>query len=122
MSVQIQLAIYLAMALYIGTSFLLRNLSGKLVLTISVIIALFVGYDKSINDFLVLSSYFVFFPFYWAGIFLQNSNIMEFMKNFKWHVIIGFIIIGGIIFMHISLGRFLSSSPIIYGTKSLQLA
>lgn len=71
MSVQIQLAICLAMALYIGTSFLLRNLSGKLVLTISVIIALFVGYDKSINDFLVLSSYFVFFPFYWAGIFYK---------------------------------------------------
>lgn len=104
------------MALYIGTSFLLRNLSGKLVLTISVIIALFVGYDKSINDFLVLSRYFVFFPFYWAGILLQNSNIMEFMKNFKWHVIIGFIIIGGVLYLCIfHLGDFYHLRPYFTG-------
>lgn len=109
-----------AMALFIGSSFLLRNLNGKFVLLISVIVALFVGYDQSINDFFVLSRYFVFFPFYWAGILLQNSNIIEVIKNFKWHIIIGFIIIGGgTIFMHISFGRFLSSPSILYGTKSL---
>ncbi len=55
------------LAMFISVSYLLRNRNKKIILCISVAIALIVGYFDFIGDFLYLSRFFVFYPFYVLG-------------------------------------------------------
>ena len=66
-----------AMAGFILISYIVKDCQPKLVLIVSIIVGCFVGYDKSINDFLVLSRIFVFFPFYYAGILVSNNEYLK---------------------------------------------
>lgn len=51
------------------------------ILIFSVVLALFVGYDSSIEDYLMLSRVIVFFPFFYLGYLLRNVNIKEKIKK-----------------------------------------
>ncbi len=73
------------LAMFIGVSYLLRNVDKKIVLGVSVLVALIAGYISSVGDFLYLSRFFVFYPFYLLGmmtpkIVLINLNKMKAAK------------------------------------------
>lgn len=73
------------LAMFIGVSYLLRNADKKKVLAVSVALGLVVGYFGWIGDFLYLSRFFVFYPFFVLGqmtpkIVIINLNKMKTLK------------------------------------------
>lgn len=73
------------LAMFVGVTYLLRNADKKIVLIVSFALALIVGYFEWIGDFLYLSRFFVFFPFYYMGtvtpkVVLVNLNKMKAAK------------------------------------------
>ena len=72
-----------ALAAYYTLAVKLKNLNQYFLLIFSVILACYVGYDKTIQDFLYLSRIIVFFPFFWLGLILSSNNIIEYKENKK---------------------------------------
>ena len=73
------------LAMYIPTSYLLRKVDKTILLAVSVTIACIAGYFDFIGDFLYLSRFFVFYPFYLLGqmtpkILLINLNKIKAVK------------------------------------------
>lgn len=56
---------------------MVKDINPRLVLIMTIIIGFFVGYDKNINDFLVLSRIIVFFPFYYLGILVRGNDSLK---------------------------------------------
>ena len=70
------------LAIYTLALFLLKEQNKKFILIGSIILACFVGYDKSIGDFLYLSRAIIFFPFYILGTMMQSFDILEFKRKY----------------------------------------
>ena len=66
---------------YYLSAFVLKNINPKIVLAASVVIGLFVGYDNTIGDFLYLSRFVVYFPFFWLGFMLNPQDLDEFTRR-----------------------------------------
>lgn len=64
-----------AMAAFSALAYFLRDLNPRVVLGLSVVLGLFVGYDSSIGDYLFLSRIVVFFPFFWLGVILDAGAV-----------------------------------------------
>ena len=62
-------------------AFVLKNINPKVILVASVVIGLFVGYDNTIGDFLYLSRFVVYFPFFWIGFMLNPQDVEEFTRR-----------------------------------------
>lgn len=65
------------MAIYIVATYLLRNVDKRYLLVFTVILALFVGYDKNTGDYLYLSRAIVFYPFYLCGQMVSKKDILK---------------------------------------------
>ena len=59
------------------------KLEPKYLLTISIILACFIGYDASISDKLILSRTIVYYPFFLSGYYLDPSKVVNFCKQRK---------------------------------------
>ena len=70
-----------ALAAFITISYILRNIDKRFVLLMSIILALFVGYDSSVGDFLYLSRIIVFYPFYLMGELVERDKILKICTN-----------------------------------------
>ena len=66
-----------AMAAFCTLAYLFRNANQFVILGVSVVLSLYVGYDNSVGDFLYLSRIIVFFPFFWLGVMLKPEKIAE---------------------------------------------
>lgn len=71
------------LAIYTVITYLIRNENKKYILVSSIILACFVGYDKSIGDFLYLSRSIVFFPFYLLGTMVKSEDIIKIKSKNK---------------------------------------
>lgn len=60
--------------LYILISPIINKIKFPYLLTFSIILGLFVGYDSTINDYLYLSRAIVFFPFYLLGYYYKDKS------------------------------------------------
>lgn len=69
------------MAGYLILTYVLRNAPLKIVLPISVIISLLSGYADFIGNFLCLSRFMVFFPFFFTGYCLSPEKVQNFLKR-----------------------------------------
>ena len=83
-----------AMILMYLTSYALRNINQKLVFCIFVVLALFVGYDKEVRDFFVLSRFIVFYPFFILGLNCTDDALKK-LKHQKFLVPFAIIVILG---------------------------
>ena len=72
-----------SMAIWYLFSMLTEKVNKKYMLAASLIIALIIGYDKTIGDFLILSRIIVFYPFFILGSMLNEEQIMKYVKNKK---------------------------------------
>ena len=70
----------------------LRNLKPSYVLTISILLALVVGYDAGIRDFLAISRIIVFFPFFYLG-YVTNADSLQKITDRKWVKIVSLLVI-----------------------------
>lgn len=71
------------LAMFIGVSYLLRNVNKTLVLTVSVLLALIAGYFSQIGDLFYLSRFFVFFPYYLLGQMIPETLIIRLNSSKK---------------------------------------
>ncbi|MCI5997101.1 MAG: acyltransferase family protein [Peptoniphilaceae bacterium] len=81
------------LAIYTIIFYILKNQNKKYILVFSIMLACFVGYDKSINDFLYLSRTIIFFPFYLLGTMIKSKEIIEFKEKNKYLLFAGVFII-----------------------------
>lgn len=70
------------LAIYTFALFLLKDQNMKFFLIGSIILACFIGYDKSIGDFLYLSRAIIFFPFYILGTMMKSFDIIKFKRKY----------------------------------------
>jgi len=70
------------LAIYTFALSLLKDQNKKFILIGSIILACFIGYDKSIGDFLYLSRAIIFFPFYLLGTMIKSFDILEFKRKY----------------------------------------
>lgn len=70
------------LAIYTFALSLLKDQNKKFILIGSIILACFIGYDKSIGDFLYLSRAIIFFPFYILGTMMKSFDIFEFKRKY----------------------------------------
>mgnify|MGYP000860670440 CR=1 FL=1 len=70
------------LAIYTFALFLLKDQNKKFFLIGSIILACFIGYDKSIGDFLYLSRAIIFFPFYILGTMMKSFDIIKFKRKY----------------------------------------
>lgn len=70
------------LAIYTFALFLLEDQNKKFSLIGSIILACFIGYDKSIGDFLYLSRAIIFFPFYILGTMMKSFDIIKFKRKY----------------------------------------
>lgn len=69
------------LAAYQLLMYLLRNTNKKFLLIFSILLACFVGYDKSVGSYLYLSRIVVFFPFYLFGTMLSPQKVVSFLNK-----------------------------------------
>jgi len=63
--------------------YFLRGINPAVILTGAVLLSIFVGYDNSVGDYLVLSRTIVFFPFYLFGYFLKPERVLSLTRRVK---------------------------------------
>lgn len=67
-----------AMAAYILITYIARNIKPAYLFTLSIILACVIGYDREINDFLMLARIINFYPFFLMGYYAkQDMKILE---------------------------------------------
>lgn len=66
-----------ALAMFTACSYFLRDIDLKIIFLLSIILACIVGYDKSIGDYLYLSRFVVFYPFYLLGQMSDKNRVQE---------------------------------------------
>lgn len=69
------------LAYYHVICYCFRKVDARLILIISTLLSLFIGYDNSIGDFLCLSRAIVFFPFYYIGFCLKPNQVLEYCSK-----------------------------------------
>lgn len=69
------------LAIYVVITYALRNVDKKYLLVFSILLALFVGYDSTIGDYLYLSRVIVFYPFYLCGQLVSKEDILKLNSN-----------------------------------------
>lgn len=72
------------LAIYTLVVYLLRNKNRTYLFVAGIILACFVGFDKSIGDYLYISRAIIFFPCYILGTMINPQNLVDFKKRFKW--------------------------------------
>ena len=69
------------LAFYVVITYALRNADKRYLFVFSILLAMFVGYDKSIGDYLYLSRIIVFYPFYLCGQLITKEDILKLNSN-----------------------------------------
>ena len=105
----------LAISIMILASYFLRNINPKVILVLSIILALFAGYDKTVGDFLALSRTLVFFPFFYLGLICDEQHLKRIANNKK----IAFI---GLIIILITLLFTILNVDLVYNLRPLLTA
>ena len=77
----------LAMAVFIGFTYLTRNVNHTVVLICSIIVACIAGYFPQIGDTLSLSRILVLYPFYRAGVMTDRDKLKELHGNTVFRIV-----------------------------------
>ncbi|MCR2032658.1 acyltransferase family protein [Anaerofustis stercorihominis] len=85
-------------AIFFTITYFLKCVNIKYLFVFSILMGLFVGYDKNIGDYLYIMRSVVFYPFFLAGYYLDPTQIIDKVKNKKYHII-SFICILAFIFI-----------------------
>ncbi len=66
---------------YMLTAYCVKKFNPYIVMLISIVISLAAGYFSFINDFLTISKFIVFFPFYYLGFCLKPNDVLSFINK-----------------------------------------
>lgn len=91
------------------------KLDKKYALIISIILALLVGYDKNISDYLILSRIIVFYPFFLVGYYLNPKKVVVFVKKRYIQIFSIIFLVGSFIILYYYLDSIYQFRPLITG-------
>jgi fucose 4-O-acetylase-like acetyltransferase len=74
---------FFVFAIYQLLMYIFRDIHKGFLLVFCILLACFVGYDKSISDYLYLSRIVIFFPFYLSGTMLTPKKVENFCKTYS---------------------------------------
>lgn len=97
---------------------LLKNKNKTFILVSSIILALIVGYDRNIGDFLVLSRIIVFYPFFFVGYWLDKDRLLKKLSSRKIQVTSIIIMLIYIFIIFIKINDLYIFSPLLSGKNS----
>lgn len=103
------------LAMFISTSYLLRNVNKTILLTVSVTVACIAGYFDVIGDFLYLSRFLVFYPFYLLGQMTPKIVLINLNKNKTVKIISAVILIGWLVLCFTNLDSLYILRPLFTG-------
>lgn len=83
----------LGMVMWTMLTFIFKNAKPAVVLFISIIAALLIGYDESARDFFAISRVIVFFPFFLLGYYTNIKKISAIANMNKLRILSGLIIL-----------------------------
>ncbi|MEE1279966.1 MAG: acyltransferase family protein [Oscillospiraceae bacterium] len=83
------------LAMFVLAGYLLRNQNKVFLFFASIVLAMFVGLDKTVGDYLYLSRFVVLFPYYILGNMLNSEKIVEFKQKYKWLIIPSILVLVG---------------------------
>ncbi len=69
------------MAMFTAVSWFLRNTDKRFVLVVAIILACVAGYDNNVGDYLYLSRFIVFYPFFVLGEMTTKETILQLNRN-----------------------------------------
>lgn len=61
----------------------LKQFNKVFVVSFAILLACAVGYDPSINSFLALSRFFVFFPFFILGYYFDAKRVLDYFSDYR---------------------------------------
>ncbi len=70
-----------AIATYQLLMYLFKGINKKFLIAFSLLLACFIGYDKTIGDFLYISRIFVFLPYFLFGTAINQQSVILFIKK-----------------------------------------
>lgn len=97
---------------------LLRNKNKTFILVSSIILALIVGYDSNVGDFLVLSRIIVFYPFFFVGYWLDKDKLLEKLSSKKFQITSIIIMIIYVLIIFTKINDLYPFSPLLSGKNS----
>ena len=71
----------LACAIWLSTTYLVKNVKPKFMLIFSIILALIIGYDINVQNTFALSRVIAFYPFYLLGYYLSKDTLTKFINK-----------------------------------------
>ncbi len=98
--------------------YLIRGLNRHNVFIISILVAMFAGYDNSLGDYLCLSRAIVYLPFYLAGYYLTPEKILNFTRKLYIRITSAVIMISYIILCITKTGFFYKYRRLFTGRNS----
>lgn len=93
----------------------LKKLDPKYLLTFSIILACFVGYDASIADNFALSRTIIYYPFFLCGYYLDPAKVVSFCKQRKIQILSIIFIIISIILCFLLIKSIYQFRPLLTG-------
>lgn len=83
-----------AMAMFTAVSYFLRDFNAFKLFILFTLLACFAGYDESLGNFLYLSRFIVFYPFYLLGQITNKEKVLSITRRPVLKIISGICIIG----------------------------
>lgn len=65
------------LAMFTACSYFLRNIDIRKIFLLAFLLACVIGYDKSVGDYLYLSRFIIFYPFYLLGQMTDRNKLFE---------------------------------------------
>lgn len=104
-----------ALAAFVFLKHILKDCNKWFVLSMSLILACFAGFDKNIGDFLVLSRIIIYFPFYFVATIIRKEDLVKLASNKKLKIISVFVILLWAFLCLFKLDPFYSLRPLFTG-------
>ena len=105
-----------ACGIWLCMTYLIRDLKPLVVLAISVVLAIFVGYDDSIKDILCASRVMVYYPFFLLGYYMKQERIVKVVKRYKWTKFLAIsILVGTLIYVFQNIEALYDFRPLLTG-------
>lgn len=88
------------LAYYTIFAYILRNQNKKYIIIVVIFINCFLGYDSSVGDFLYLSRFMIFFPFFIIGTVIDRESILKLRNNKNFLISVMVLIVWAFICVH----------------------
>lgn len=111
-----------AMAAWLCIGYFLNQFKPKYVLIGTTVLALLVGYDKEVGDFLVASRIIVYLPFFMAGYYTNPQKLAGFLQQKSVRITSGIILLLTIAFIYFNIDLIYGLRPLLSGRNAYVVA